>query len=226
MYVIQKNINRLNNGTYTFFLDPKEQKEMISKLKKNEYKIYKPYKDSEKNILYKDRYPEVILYEIKVKKEVRHQDILGSIYSLNIDGGLFGDILIIDGHYYVYILSMLRNYFESNFLMIGHSYIELEEIDVDTFKDYERNYEELEFIVSSERIDTVISSIIHSGRNKIKDLIKDKDIMLNYDYLKDLSNKLKEEDTFSIRRIGKFKYMGIKNKTKSNHLVIKIYKYL
>ena len=226
MYVIQKNINRLNNGTYTFFLDPKEQKEMISKLKKNEYKIYKPYKDSEKNILYKDRYPEVILYEIKVKKEVRHQDILGSIYSLNIDGGLFGDILIIDGHYYVYILSMLRNYFESNFLMIGHSYIELEEIDVDTFKDYERNYEELEFIVSSERIDTVISSIIHSGRNKIKDLIKDKDIMLNYDYLKDLSYKLKEEDTFSIRRIGKFKYMGIKNKTKSNHLVIKIYKYL
>ncbi len=225
MYVIQKNLNRLRNGTYTFFLDPKEQKEMISKLKKNEYKIYKPYKDSEKNIFYKDTFPEVILYEIKIKKEVRHQDILGSIYSLNIDGGLFGDILIIDGHYYVYILSMLRNYFESNFLMVGHSYIELVELDIDTFKDYERSYEELEFIVSSERIDTVISSIIHIGRNKIKDLIKDKDIMLNYDYLKDLSYKLKEEDTFSIKRIGKFKYMGIKNKTKSNHLVIKIYKY-
>lgn len=225
MYVIQKNLNRLRNGTYTFFLDPKEQKEMISKLKKNEYKIYKPYKDSEKNIFYKDTFPEVVLYEIKIKKEVRHQDILGSIYSLNIDGGLFGDILIIDGHYYVYILSMLRNYFESNFLMVGHSYIELVELDIDTFKDYERSYEELEFIVSSERIDTVISSIIHSGRSKIKDLIKDKDIMLNYDYLKDLSYKLKEEDTFSIKRIGKFKYMGIKNKTKSNHLVIKIYKY-
>ena len=226
MYIIQKNINRLLNGTYTFFLDPKEQREMISKLKKNEYKIYKPYKDSEKNIFYLDKYPEVILYEIKIKKEVRHQDILGSIYGLNIDGGLFGDILIIDGHYYVYILSMLRNYFESNFLMVGHSYIELEEIDVDTFKDYERDYEEFELIVSSERIDTVISSIIHSGRNKIKDLIKDKDIMLNYDYLKDTSYKLKEGDIFSIRRIGKYKYSGIINKTKSNNPVIKIHKYL
>ena len=226
MYIIQKNINRLLNGTYTFFLDPKEQREMISKLRKNEYKIYKPYKDSEKNIFYLDKYPEVILYEIKIKKEVRHQDILGSIYGLNIDGGLFGDILIIDGHYYVYILSMLRNYFESNFLMVGHSYIELEEIDVDTFKDYERDYEEFELIVSSERIDTVISSIIHSGRNKIKDLIKDKDIILNYDYLKDTSYKLKEGDIFSIRRIGKYKYSGIINKTKSNNLVIKIHKYL
>ena len=226
MYIIQKNINRLLNGTYTFFLDPKEQREMISKLRKNEYKIYKPYKDSEKNIFYLDKYPEVILYEIKIKKEVRHQDILGSMYGLNIDGGLFGDILVIDGHYYVYILSMLRNYFESNFLMVGHSYIELEEIDVDTFKDYERVYEVFELIVSSERIDTVISSIIHSGRNKIKDLIKDKDIMLNYDYLKDTSYKLKEGDIFSIRRIGKYKYSGIINKTKSNNLVIKIHKYL
>ena len=226
MYIIQKNLNRLLNGTYTFFLDPKEQREMISKLRKNEYKIYKPYKDSEKNIFYLDKYPEVILYEIKIKKEVRHQDILGSIYGLNIDGGLFGDILIIDGHYYVYILSMLRNYFESNFLMVGHSYIELEEIDVDAFKDYERDYEEFELIVSSERIDTIISSIIHSGRNKIKDLIKDKDIMLNYDYLKDTSYKLKEGDIFSIRRIGKYKYSGIINKTKSNNLVIKIHKYL
>ena len=50
MYVVQKNINRLKNGTYTFFLDPKEQKDMMSHLKRNEYEIYKPYKDSEKNI--------------------------------------------------------------------------------------------------------------------------------------------------------------------------------
>jgi RNA-binding protein YlmH len=50
--------------------------------------------------------------------------------------------------------------------------------------------------------------------------------MLNYDYLKDPSYKLKEDDTFSIKKIGKFKYMGIINKTKSNHLVIKIYKYI
>ena len=50
--------------------------------------------------------------------------------------------------------------------------------------------------------------------------------MLNYDYLKDTSYKLKEGDIFSIRRIGKYKYSGIINKTKSNNLVIKIHKYL
>ena len=43
MYTIQKNLNRLNNGQYTFFLDPKEQKELKGKLKKDEYNIFYPY---------------------------------------------------------------------------------------------------------------------------------------------------------------------------------------
>ena len=99
MYYIQKNINKLNTTGSTFFLDPKELMEIKSKLKKNEYNIYYPYKDSEKVILYKNNEPEVLLYEIKIKEPVRHQDILGSIYSLGIDKELFGDILIINNHF-------------------------------------------------------------------------------------------------------------------------------
>ena len=68
MYKIQKNLNRLNNNQSTLFLDPKEQKELKGKLRKNEYKIFYPYKDSEKNIFYKDIPPTVILYEIKNNK--------------------------------------------------------------------------------------------------------------------------------------------------------------
>ena len=116
MYFVEKNITRLRNYQPTFFLDPKELKEVTSKLKKDEYSIYKPYLDSEKNILYHKNKPEVLLYEIHCNSLLRHQDILGSLYSLNIDKGLFGDILIINGKYYIYILKILKNYFESNFL--------------------------------------------------------------------------------------------------------------
>lgn len=226
MYFTQKNLTKLNNGQHTFFLDPKELREVTSKLKKGTFNIYYPYKDSEKNIIYKDKLPHVILYEIKIRVEVRYQDILGSIYSLNISGELFGDILIIDGRYYIYVLEIVRNYFESNFLMVKNSYIELIEKDIDFLKDYERRYESLELIVSSNRIDTVVSSICHTGRNNISDMIKKKEIMLNYDFLKDSSYKLKENDTFSIKKIGKFKYSGVLKNTKSNHLIIEVLKYL
>lgn len=226
MYFIEKNLTKLRNVGSTFFLDPKELNQVKSKLKKVEYNTYYPYRDSEKNIIYTGKEPEVLLYEILIKIPVRHQDIMGAMYSLNIATELFGDILIIDNRYFIYILPIVRNYFESNFLMVKNAHIELKELDINYLNDYERSYEKLEFIVSSNRIDTVISSIIHTGRSNINDYIKKKEILLNYDYLKDNSYKLKEGDTFSIKRIGKFKYNGIVKNTKSNHIIIEILKYL
>ena len=226
MYQIQKNINRLYNGQSSFFLDPREQELMKSRLKKNEYKIFKPYKDSEKNIFYTNELPNIILYEIKCRRELKHQEILGSIYALNINSELFGDILIIDNHYYVYVLALARNYFENYFTMVGNSNIELIERDLSLLEDYERSYEILELNVSSERIDTVISSLINTGRSAIKDKQKDKEILLNYELVKDISKTFKIGDIFSIRRYGKYKYMGIKKTTKSSHYIVIVYKYV
>lgn len=226
MYFIEKNLTRLNNGQPTFFLDPKELLDIKRKLGKENYSIYYPYKDSEKVIVYKKNIPEVLLYEIKVKVTVRHQDILGAMYSLNIAKELFGDILIIDNRYYIYILPIVRNYFESNFLAVKNSSVELKEIDIDTFKDYERKYEKLELVVSSNRIDTIVSSICHISRSSIEEMIKKKEIVLNYEFLKNCSTKLKENDTFSIKKTGKFKYNGILKSTKSDHVIVEILKYL
>ena len=226
MYYIEKNISKLKNGQHTFFLDPKQLKEVSYKLKKGEYSIYYPYKDSEKNIIYINKVPEVLLYEIIITVPVRHQDILGAMYSLNIFPELFGDILLINDRYFIYILPIVRNYFESNFLMVKNSHIELKELDINFLKDYERKYESFELIVSSNRIDTIVSSIVHLGRSSIYDMIKKKEIMLNYDYLKDSSYKLRVGDTFSIKKIGKFKYNGIIKNTKSNHVIVEILKYI
>ena len=226
MYTIQKNLNRLNNYQPTFFLDPKEQNEIMMKLKKNEYKIYKPFDESEKVIFYINELPEVVLYEIKCKQELRHQDILGTMYSLNISSEMFGDIVLYDNRYFIYVLKLFQNYFEINFTKVRNSSIELEVLDLDYLSSYTRNYEELELIVSSERIDTVISSIIHTNRDSIKDKIKDKEILLNHDLLKNNSYVLKVGDIFSIRRFGKYKYMGIIKNTKKDNYIVKCLKYL
>lgn len=226
MYFIENNLTRLKNGNHTFFLDPKELKDLTSKLKKNEYNIYYPYIDSEKNIVYKKEIPKVVLYEIKITIPVRHQDILGSLYSLNISSGYFGDILIINNHYYVYILDMIKPYFETNFTMVKNAHIKLIEHDLDYLKDYKRNYEKIELIVSSTRIDTVISSICHTSRKNIETMIKKKEIILNYDFLKNDSYKLKDNDTFSIKKIGKFKFNKVLKTTKSNHIIIEVLKYI
>lgn len=226
MYFIENNLTRLKKNNNTFFLDPKELKDITSKLKKNEYNIYYPYKDSEKCILYKKTIPKVILYEIKIGIKVRHQDILGTIYSLNLSSGFFGDILIIDNKYYIYVLDSIKPYFEANFLTIKSSHIELIEHDLNLLENYERSYEKLELVVSSKRIDTIISSICHTSRKSIDQMIKKKEIILNYDFLKKPDYQLKEQDIFSIKRIGKFKFNKILKVTKSNHIIVEILKYI
>ena len=226
MYLSEKNLTKLDYNQSTFFLNSKELAEIKGKLKKRKYFIYYPYKDSEKVLLYTKEKPLVLLYEIKAKIPLRHQDILGTMYSLNISPELFGDILLINQRYYIYILPLIRNYFESNFVKIKNSSIELKEIPLEELENYERQYESIELIVSSNRIDTVISSICHTTRKSISDKIQKKEILLNEDFLKDSSYKLKEKDTFSIKKIGKFRYDGVLKYTKSNHLIIQISKYI
>ena len=226
MYNIQKNLNRLHNGQSTFFLNKNDVMTLKGKLQKDEYKIYSPYEDSDKVIFYNKNIPDVLLYEIKCPSIIRHQDVLGTMFSLQISDEMFGDIIIDNGRYFIYILSLFQNYFESNFTNIKNTPIKLVLLDTDYLSQYKRKYEELELIVSSERIDTIISRIINTSRSNIEEKLKNKEILYNEDYLKKLDQKLKVNDTFSIRRIGKFKYKGILRNTKSNHLVVSVYKYM
>ena len=53
-----------------------------------------------------------------------------------------------------------------------HDLEDLNQQDLDYLEDYERKYETFEIIVSSNRIDTVISTICHTARNNISNMIK------------------------------------------------------
>ena len=225
MYKIEKNLNRLYRKETTFFLDPKEQLELSKKLKKELYQIYKPYPDSEKNIFYIKEEPKVILYEIKSKTPLEHREILGTLFSLNITSELFGDIVITNNHYYIYVLESIAPYIKNNLLLIKNSHIELIEVPLETLKEYHKEYESIEIIASSTRIDTVISRLIQTSRPNILEKIKNKEIILNYDILKNNSYQLKENDIFSIRRYGKYQYIGIKKETKSKNYIIECKKY-
>ena len=225
MYLTEKNINKLYQDGYTFFLNPSELKEICNHLKKNSYNIYKPFEDSEKNMIYINL-PEIVLLEIDSPIILRHQDILGTLFSLKIDEHLFGDIVIINNHYYFYTFKYMQTFFEMELTKIRNANITLIERNINLLNDYKLNFEEITIINSSLRIDSVIAKLIHTNRDSIKDLIKDKKIVYNYELLKDGTKNIHENDTFSIRKYGKYKFIKIKGNTKKNNLILKIYKYI
>ena len=54
----------------------------------------------------------------------------------------------------------------------------------------------------------------------------DDEIILNYEVCHKLNYELKENDTFSIKKFGKYKYTGIIKETKKEKYLIKCLKYI
>ena len=151
---------------------------------------------------------------------------MGSIFSLNLDETLFGDIVIDNDRYFVYLFESIENYFINNFTTVGKNKITLEKLDINYLKNYKRKYEEIEIISTSERIDTIVSRLTNINRKEITDKIKNEEIIVNASPIKNNSYILKKGDIFSIRRFGKYKYLGIIKTTKKDNLIVSIYKYI
>lgn len=225
-YIIEKNINKIYHRLSTNFLDPNTYKNVINKLKGISYHTYYPYQDSDKVIIYTDTIPNIRLLEIISYDKLTHREILGSLYGLNIDGELFGDIIITNNKYYIMIIDSIYDLILKEYTMVGNHHIKLKEVPLDTIKDYRREYKEISLIVSSIRIDNVISSLIGTSREQVKKKFLDDEVILNYEICHKLNYNLSEGDTFSIRKYGKYKYAGIIKNTKKNNYLIKCLQYI
>ena len=226
VYEVKKNVDKIRRGGYTFFLTPNIYKEISYILKNYEYNIYYPYPESDKIILYTENIPKVRLFEIDSYFPLTHREILGSLFGLNISNEVFGDIIVDNDKYYFYVMNEISDFILDNLSMIGNKPIKIKEIDIDTLSNYKRKYDSYEVIVSSLRIDSIIARIIGTNRDKVHKMIKDKLVMLNYDILSSNSYMLKDNDVFSIRKYGKYKFIGVINRTKKDNYIIKYLKYL
>lgn len=226
VYKINNAVEKIKTGKNTQFLDGRELKIVTGKLKKNEYNVYYPYKDSEKVMLYTGKVPKVKLFKIYTVENIRHQDILGSLFALNIDSSYFGDIVLYNDYYYVFVSEDLALYIKDNLKMVGNKKVSLEEVNLSVLDNYERKYEEKEMIISSLRVDNVVSGIINTSRKVALDKIKNKEVIVNYGVMNKNSYILKESDIFSIRRYGKYKFVGIVKSTKKNNFIVRYLKYI
>mgnify|MGYP000448897601 FL=1 len=225
IYTVEKIVEKVLYSNSTNFVEIKYLNRVKKELKNVKYNIYEPFSGATKIILY-NKMPNIKIYEIASSNDLRHQDILGTLYSLNISDEMFGDVVIWNNRYFIIILSSIDNYIKSNLTSIKNSKVDLIEKDPYYLKDYKQEYEEYIIIVPSIRVDVIVSKIINSSRSNALEKIKNGDIYLNYELLTKPTYMLKENDIFSIRKYGKYKFLGEINRTKKGSLVIKYLKYV
>ena len=108
---IKNNIERIIRGEYSDFLDPYEYKKVVAALNKNniKYNTFIPFEDAEKKIIYTLEFPKVSLLEIKTNSSLKHNEILGALFSHNISICKYGDIIVSD-KYYIIVLDSIKKY--------------------------------------------------------------------------------------------------------------------
>ena len=199
--------------------------EIRRKLNKNEFEIYELYPDSNKVILYRKEEPKISLLKINNSENLRHQDIMGAIFSLGLKEDTFGDIIKYRDIFYIFVIPSLKDFIIYNIDTIKTTEVAIEEVDIKISENFAQEYIKKEIIVSSLRIDNVISTLIGTSRADILDKFKNKEIIYNYNEITKPTYQLNIGDTFSIRKFGKYKYNGILKNTKKGGFIIEILMY-
>lgn len=227
------NYRRKNEFKLTKFLDFEEQKELRKTTSKDSYLYFEGgYELSERKraiVLSNDEDVsfddfDIKIYEILFEsdiKQISHRHILGTLMSLGINRNSFGDILITEDKYYLFVTSEISKYIEQNFLMVNHIPLKLIEInDLSLIKlpiPHEENIN-----VSSMRLDAIISRAMRKSRNDSAEIISKGLVLINHKECLNVSQNVKINDIISIRHFGRIEVLEILKTTKKDRLVLRI----
>lgn len=224
--LIDLNIEKIKRGSYTYFLDHKKIDALIPILNQLHtiYHVFYPYEGATYGIIYTKELPITVL-KITSKASLTHSEIMGSLYSLNLKNDIIGDIIISE-YYYVVVMKHMVDYIKNNIYQIGYNNVEISIASLEDIVNYKQRYETKTITSSSERIDVIIAKIIGVSRTMVEEKFQKKEVILNYSILEKSSYHLRKDDIFSIRKFGKYKYIGIVSKTKKDKYIIEYQKYI
>ena len=87
-------------------------------------------------------------------------------------------------------------------------------------------FEEYKYIVSSDRLDSVVSALIRKSREKAKDFINAGFVNVNYQTIEDFTYLCNNNDILSLRTHGRYRIIDIEKNKKSGKIIIKVKKFI
>ena len=157
----------------------------------------------------------------KFADNLTHRDFLGSLMGLGIRREMLGDIIISENCGYLFCLDTITDYIIQNLTQVRHTTVECcvtREIPEDALPQPENN----EIIVSSERLDVIVSAIYKMSRSQVLPLFHTEKVFVNGVVKFSPSTIVNNGDKISVRGFGRFIYKGVLRHTKKDRLVISV----
>lgn len=239
--------DKKNKIEYTDFLDEYQEgllKNILNTLEIN-YVSYGGYSNAERKVLI--LFPEKlksIFTENKFKfnsiisvlrimpnkeelKNLNHRAYLGGIIKLGVKREKIGDIIIHESGADILILKDIEKFLYSNILSLKRfQNSNIQTINLEDVSERKQEILEQKIIVSSLRLDNVVSEICNTSRNKASNLILEEKVFVNNECIEKVTKIIKENDKITIRGKGRFFIKEILDKTRREKIpvIVNFYK--
>ena len=235
-----------NKLVYTNFLDT-YQKNIVEKtlkqLNKENVIFYGGYDNSERTIciIYPEKLKNIskeILGEgileiirINLPKEsfgkFVHRQYLGALMKIGLQREKIGDILVEENGADIIVMKEISKYIKENIgELTRFSKAKIEILKIENLRKVTIKKQEIKVIVSSLRLDNIVSELTKTSRKNAEEIIKQERVFINYELQTKNTKHVKEKDKITIRGKGKFEIKEIVGETKNGRIVVLIEKYV
>lgn len=231
---------------YTDFLDMYQValvETFLRKINYENYMLYGGYENSERKVLitFPEKYTkdmiaknyEKILKVIRIelkddeKGKYTHRNYLGGIVKLGLKREKVGDIIVSNDGADILVSAGFANILREQLgTLTRFSNSKISIIDVKDIRVQEMHTEEIKIIVSSLRLDNIVSELVRTSRNKAAQIIAQERVFINGQNETKLSKQVKLQDIVTIRGKGRFVIKEFIGNTRSGRNVLKIEKFI
>jgi len=239
-------VEKKNKIEYTDFLDLAQielAQKFINKIKIDNYVIYGGFEQAERKmfVFYPEKFNSIVgeknlsnivqIIRIELPDDLKgkytHRDYLGAVIKLGIERKKIGDIIVDnDGADIIVDKDIVKFLLENLNSLTRFSKSAITMQNIEELRQVEIKKEELEIIVSSMRLDNVISELARCSRNKALEIINTERVFVNFQCETKKTKQIKSGDMVTIRGKGRFWVKEFVGETRSGRTIIKIEKFV
>lgn len=239
-------VEKKNKIEYTDFLDLAQielVQKFINKIKIDNYICYGGFEQAERKmiVIYPEKFNstvveknlsnivQIIRIELPddLKGKYTHRDYLGAVIKLGVERKKVGDIIVDSNGADIIVDKDISKFLSENLgSLTRFSKATITVQNIEDLRPVEIRKDEIEIIVSSLRLDNVISELARCSRNKALDIINTERVFVNFECETKKTKQIKPGDMVTIRGKGRFFIKEIAGQTRSGRTVIRVEKFV
>lgn len=157
---------------------------------------------------------------------VNHRDFLGAVMGLGMRREKFGDLLVRESGFDLFVQQEAADYLLQTELRVKHVPLKISELSLEAFQPPEQKVKELQVMVSSMRLDTLLAHGLQVSRTKAMELIKSGRVRVNHSEVTENDYLCQQDDIISCRGAGRLRIGEQSGETRKGKLRVCILKYI